>query len=326
MAGISDLPFRTVCERMGAAYSVSEMITSQTHLWSTRKSKQRLVQNGTRLKVLQIAGSEPAQMAEAARQCEAIGAEIVDINMGCPAKKVCNRAAGSALLRDEINVERILHSVVGAVSVPVTLKIRTGWSPQERNAVQIAQIAEKAGIQALTVHGRTRACRFHGQAEYDTIAAIVNNVSIPVIANGDIDSAEKAQKVMDHTGATAVMIGRAARGNPWLLTQIQQAFEQQNAKEIRLQDIEQTMLQHLQGLHAFYGESMGVKIARKHIGWYVEAQNKRFEKYVKDEKFTSQNLPKEMKAQFNQLTTALEQLNTVRVFFDRLYQLEDQAA
>jgi tRNA-dihydrouridine synthase B len=221
MAGVTDRPFRLLCREMGAAMAVSEMVTSNKHLWHTRKTQLRLDHKGeTTPRSVQIAGTDPLQMAEAAQFNVTNGAQIIDINMGCPAKKVCSVMAGSALLRDESLVDKILSSVVNAVDVPVTLKIRTGWDPQNRNAVQIAKIAEDAGIQALAVHGRTRACAFKGDAEYDTISAIKSQVNIPVIANGDIDSPEKTAHILKLTGADAVMIGRAAQGRPWIFREI----------------------------------------------------------------------------------------------------------
>ncbi|MCL4160954.1 UNVERIFIED_CONTAM: hypothetical protein GTU68_029867, partial [Idotea baltica] len=221
MAGVTDLPFRQLCRRLGAGLTVSEMITADTRLWKSRKSQQRLIhRDEPSPRTVQIAGSEPEMMAEAARQNVALGAEIIDINMGCPAKKVCKRAAGSALLQDEDLVDAILKAVVSAVDIPITLKIRTGWNQENRNALNIAHIAEDAGIQALAIHGRTRACRFLGRVEYDTIASVVDAISIPVFANGDISTPQQAKQVLDYTGAAAVMIGRAAQGNPWIFNQI----------------------------------------------------------------------------------------------------------
>ncbi len=272
MAGVTDSPFRQLSRRWGADLAVSEMTTADTQLWGMRKSERRLDISGDgEPRVVQIAGSEPAQMAQAARLAVARGAQIVDINMGCPAKKVCRRSAGSALMRDATLVAKILDAVTTSVDVPVSLKIRTGWNPQERNGVQIARIAEAAGISALAVHGRTRACGFKGNAEYKTIRNIKLAVNIPVFANGDIVSPEQANKVLQETNADAVMIGRAARGQPWLLKQIndyltKKIFTPQPSHEVR-RDI---ILEHLEALYQFYGEEMGVRVARKHLVWYAE--------------------------------------------------------
>lgn len=277
MAGVTDVPFRQLCRRMGAGLATSEMVTSDTRLWNSQKSSSRLAGlAGTadaEPRSIQIAGGEAAMMAEAARAAVALGAQIVDINMGCPAKKVCKKAAGSALLRDEQLVADILRAVTTAVEVPVTLKIRTGWSPSEKNALTIARIAEDHGIAALAVHGRTRACRFNGNAEYDTIAQVVESVSMPVIANGDIDTPDKARDVLEKTGAAAVMIGRAAQGNPWIFREIN-AFIATGEPPAAPSTAERSelMLEHLDALHRFYGDFMGVRIARKHIGWYLQAQ------------------------------------------------------
>ena len=270
MAGVTDLPFRRLCRRLGAALAAGEMLSADARLWDTPKSRRRRDHSGEPgPRVVQIAGGDPQMMADAARRNADAGAEIVDINMGCPAKKVCNKAAGSALLRDESLVAAILDATVRAVEVPVTLKIRTGWHPDARNGVRIARIAEDAGVQALAVHGRTRACRFEGEAEYETIAAIKQAVRIPVIANGDIDSAAKALRVLAATGADGVMIGRAAQGRPWIFAEIEAALAGQplppEPEPAAVRDI---MLAHLRDLYDFYGPEAGVRIARKHIGWY----------------------------------------------------------
>ena len=270
MAGVTDLPFRQLCREMGAGLVVSEMVAADPSTWGTRKSRLR-IQFGDEPapRSVQIAGYDPQMMAEAAQFNVAQGAEIIDINMGCPAKKVCKRAAGSALLKDPKLVNDILQAVVAAVDVPVTLKIRTGWDRQSRNAVAIASIAEQAGIAALAIHGRTRACRFVGEVEYDTIAEVVDAVSIPVIANGDITDPIKAVSVLNHTGAAAVMIGRGAQGNPWIFQQINHYLEQGIVlPSPSFEQIGQMMERHLQALHEFYGEVAGVRISRKHIGWY----------------------------------------------------------
>lgn len=270
MAGVTDKPFRRLCSEWGAGLTVSEMVISQGHLQQHPRTLQKIDYQGeTGLRSVQILGTDPEQMAAAARlNCER-GAQIIDINMGCPAKKVCSVAAGSALMRDEVRVEKILRAVVEAVDVPVTLKIRTGWDLANRNAVNVARIAEQAGIQALTVHGRSRACKFEGQAEYDTIRAVKQAVAMPVIANGDIDSAEKVRQVLDYTGADAVMIGRAAQGRPWIFRDIQAKLSGDvHYAPLALNQIKPIVLQHLQALYDFYGPLAGVRIARKHIGWY----------------------------------------------------------
>ena len=270
MAGVTDRPFRLLCRQFGAGVAASEMVTSDVRLWHTRKSRLRMLHDGEpEPRVVQIAGGEALMMAEAASRNRDLGAQIIDINMGCPAKKVCNRAAGSALLRDERLVGEILAAVVRAVDVPVTLKMRTGWDRDHRNGVQIARLAEDAGIAALAVHGRTRSDRYDGAAEYATIRAIKAAVSIPVFANGDIDSGAKARAVLEETGADGVMIGRAAQGRPWIFREILhflrtgERLPEPDAAEVR--DI---MLTHLEQLYAFYGEHAGLRVARKHLGWY----------------------------------------------------------
>ena len=271
MAGVTDLPFRRLCRKMGAGLVVSEMVAADPNTWSTRKSRLR-VQFGDEPapRSVQIAGYDPQMMAEAALFNVQLGAEIIDINMGCPAKKVCKRAAGSALLQNPELVERILTAVVSAVDVPVTLKIRTGWDRQNRNAETIARIAEDSGVAALAVHGRTKACRFVGEVEYDTIANVVDAVSIPVLANGDITDPQRAVSVLKHTGAAAVMIGRAAQGNPWIFNQINHFLKyDQPLAPPSMEECSQVMSEHLLALHEFYGETGGVRISRKHIGWYI---------------------------------------------------------
>lgn len=273
MAGVTDQPFRQLCRQLGAGLAVSEMITSDTRLWKSRKSQQRLVhRDESSPRSVQIAGSVPSMMAEAARQNVALGAEIIDINMGCPAKKVCKKAAGSALLKDEALVQDILNAVVSAVDIPVTLKIRTGWDQQNQNATTIARIAEDSGIKALAIHGRTRACRFNGQAEYDTIASVVNAVTIPIFANGDINTPQQAKQVLDYTGAAAVMIGRGAQGNPWLFREINHYLEHGTIPEApSKEELATTVSDHIEAIHQYYGEYLGIRIARKHVGWYVDA-------------------------------------------------------
>ncbi|TWI58368.1 tRNA-U20-dihydrouridine synthase [Pseudomonas duriflava] len=273
MAGVTDRPFRQLCRQLGAGLVVSEMTTSDVRLYSSRKSRLRLIHaDDPEPRSVQIAGGDPAMLADAARHNVELGAQIIDINMGCPAKKVCNKAAGSALMKDETLVREILEAVVAAVDVPVTLKIRTGWDRDHRNGVSIARIAEQSGIAALSVHGRTRADLYTGQAEYDTIAAIKQAISIPVFANGDIDSPEKAHYVLSYTGADALLIGRAAQGRPWIFREIDHFLRTgAHLPAPSLQEVESILLGHLKALHDFYGAEMGVRIARKHVGWYFAA-------------------------------------------------------
>ncbi len=273
MAGVSDAPFREICAEFGAGLTVSEMVASNPMLRNNTGTLLRAKHgenNGVRS--VQILGTNPHDLAQAARFNVENGAQIIDINMGCPAKKVCSVAAGSALLRDEMLVKQILDAVVNAVDVPVTLKIRTGWDKESRNALTIAKIAEDSGIAALTIHGRTRACKFEGLAEYDTIKQVKQAVSIPIIANGDIDSPEKAYFVLEKTGADAIMIGRAAQGNPWLFSQISHFLEYATLTEKpSIDDIHTVLISHLEKLYSFYGAGMGVRLARKHISWYFRA-------------------------------------------------------
>lgn len=301
MAGVTDRPFRQLCRRLGAGLVVSEMVTSDVRLWNSRKSSLRLLHAGDpEPRSVQIAGGDPQMLAEAARKNVELGAQIIDINMGCPAKKVCNKAAGSALLRDEPLVREILEAVVAAVDVPVTLKIRTGWDRQNKNGITVAKIAEDAGITALAVHGRTRADLYTGEAEYETIAAIKRAVSIPVFANGDIDSPQKAKAVLDATGADALLIGRAAQGRPWIFREIEHYLRTGEVLPApSLLEVERILLEHLAALHAFYGDLMGVRIARKHVGWYLAT------------------LPgaREFRAQFNRLDSTDAQCAHVRAFF-----------
>ena len=268
MAGVTDAPFRALCWRLGVGYVVSEMVSSNPRLRETRKSSlRRRPLEACGPHSVQIAGGDPASVAEAARFNVEEGAQIIDINMGCPAKKVCNKAAGSALLKDEGLVVEILKATVAAVSVPVTLKIRTGWSPEHRNGVRVARLAEDAGIAALAVHGRTRADRFLGAAEYDTIAEIVKAVSIPVFANGDICSPEKALSVLGHTNAAGIMIGRAAQGRPWFCGQVAAAIEGAPRAAPSFAEQGALLSEHVAALHDFYGPIPGARIARKHVGW-----------------------------------------------------------
>jgi tRNA-dihydrouridine synthase B len=306
MAGVTDLPFRQLCKRMGAGLAVCEMVAANPQLWDTRKSLRRTDHADEVEPVsVQIAGSDPDAMAQAAQHNVAQGAQIIDINMGCPAKKVCNVAAGSALLRDETLVGRILDAVVKAVDVPVTLKIRTGWDKDSRNAVRVARIAESAGVKALAIHGRTRACGFTGTAEYDTIREVKAQVGIPVMANGDITSPEKAKEVLAHTGADAIMIGRAAQGSPWIFREIAHYLDTgRRLPPPAVAEIRRVLLEHLNGLYAFYGEPTGVRVARKHISWYT----------------THLAGAAEFRRSMNQLGTAQQQLAAVAGFFERLAQ------
>ncbi len=308
MAGVTDRPFRQLCRALGAGMAVSEMVSSNSLLWGSAKTRRRADHRGEPApKSVQIAGADPAMMAEAARHNAGQGAQIIDINMGCPAKKVCNVMAGSALLRDEALVGRILEAVVAAVEVPVTLKIRTGWDRDHRNAVTIARIAEDCGIQALAIHGRTRADGYRGEAEYDTIAEVKAAVGIPVIANGDITTPEKARFVLDYTGADAVMIGRAAQGRPWIFREIAHYL----ATGERLpppgpDEVRRILLGHLHNLYEFYGAHTGVRVARKHISWYSKGHphGAAFRQAV------------------NRVETTEEQLAMVNEFFDRLMERE----
>lgn len=274
MAGVTDRPFRQLCKQLGAGLAVSEMVGANSFVYGSEKTKRRANHDGeTNPCSVQIAGSNPAMMAEAARINADEGAEIIDINMGCPAKKICNVAAGSALLKDEPLVAKILEAVVKAVKIPVTLKIRTGWSPEHRNGVLIAQLAEKCGVQALSVHGRTRSCMFTGSAEYETIKAIKSMVKIPIIANGDITTPQEAQAVLQQTNADGIMIGRAAQGRPWIFREIAH-FLKTGTLLLEPSDIEirDTMLGHMIRLYEFYGDERGVLIARKHVSWYSKGQ------------------------------------------------------
>ncbi|WP_028470324.1 tRNA dihydrouridine synthase DusB [Neptunomonas japonica] len=301
MAGVTDQPFRQLCRRLGAGLVVSEMVTSDTRLWNSRKSAHRLNHAGEdEPRSVQIAGGDPLMMAEAARMNAERGAQIIDINMGCPAKKVCNKAAGSALLKDEPLVLSILQAVVSAVDIPVTLKIRTGWSTDQKNAETVARMAEDSGIQALAIHGRTRACGYKGEAEYDTIAKVRKIIEIPLFANGDISSPEKAKEVLNHTGADAVMIGRTAQGNPWIFKEIDHYLRHnERLEKPALKEVQDTLLSHVAALHQFYGEYLGVRIARKHVGWYLHHQPKGVS----------------FRAHFNQLESAVEQVAAIEQYF-----------
>ena len=303
MAGVTDAPFRRICRRFGAGMTTSEMTTADTSLWQTPKSRFRLdLDLDAEPVAVQIAGSEPEQLAQAAVACVKRGAQIIDINMGCPAKKVCKKLAGSALLKDEKLVESILTAVVGAVDVPVTLKIRTGWDPEHRNAVNIARIAEDSGIQSLAVHGRTRACRYKGEAEFETIARVKESIGIPVIANGDITSLEKSLEVLRLTNCDGLMIGRGAQGRPWIFRELAQLLNPDQEKpQLDKNELRDIMLDHLKELHRFYGELTGVRVARKHLTWYCNS-------------LTNSD---EFRHQVVRVESASEQLTLTKAYFDR---------
>ena len=304
MAGVTDQPFRNLCRKLGAALAVSEMVTSNTKLWKSKKTQFRLNHIGEDApRAVQIAGTDPSQMAEAAKLNADLGAEIIDINMGCPAKKVCKAAAGSALLRDEPLVASILHTVVTSVDIPVTLKIRTGWSEESKNAIQIAKIAEEHGIQALTIHGRTRNDFFNGVAEYETIAEVKSAIKIPIIANGDIDSPKKAFEVLKFTHADAVMIGRAAQGSPWIFREIAHYLRtKEEMPPPTINERKDILLEHLGELYNFYGEERAVRLARKHVSWYLG------------------DLPgsREFRSVFNALESGKTQVNAIIEFLDQM--------
>lgn len=304
MAGVTDRPFRELCLRLGAGMAVSEMLLANPDVWDTQKTRMRMDHSAEGgLRSVQIAGADPEMMAFAARYNVEQGAQIVDINMGCPAKKVNKKLAGSALLRYPDQVKAICRAVVDAVEVPVTLKIRTGWDPDNRNGVEIARIAEDCGIAALAVHGRTRACLYRGEAEYDTIRAIKQAVSIPVVANGDINSPEKARYVLDYTGVDAVMIGRAAQGRPWIFREIRHFLETgTKLPPPEREEVRTLMNEHVTNLHRFYGAYLGARIARKHVGWYL------------DEEETG----REFRKHFNALDCADAQLEALEAYFDGL--------
>lgn len=312
MAGVTDLPYRQLCRRLGAGWAVSEMVSSNSLLWGSDKTQRRANHNGEESpRSIQIMGADPNMMAEAARYNVDQGAEIIDINMGCPAKKVCNVAAGSALMKDETLVARILEAIVAAVPVPVTLKIRTGWDRDHRNAVTIAQLAEKMGIQSLAIHGRTRADAYRGDAEYETIRLVKQSVSIPVVANGDIDSPHKAAQVLQQTGADGLMIGRAAQGRPWIFREIDHFLKTgQLLPEPSTDEIRSLLLEHIHNLYQFYGERSGVRIARKHISWYSKGQPH----------------GAEFRNRINRVENCSEQLTMIDNFFDHIMEREALAA
>lgn len=304
MAGVTDRPFRQLCKFMGAGMAVSEMVASNSLLWGSKKTERRANHEGEVSPIsVQIAGADPEMLAAAARYNAEKGAQIIDINMGCPAKKICNVMAGSALLQNEKLVGKILDTVVKAVDIPVTLKIRTGWDKQHKNALSIAHIAENSGIQALAIHGRTRACAYIGEAEYDTIAAVKAEIKIPIIANGDITTPEKAERVLDYTKADAIMVGRAAQGRPWIFREINHYLATgQHLQTPEVTEIHEVLINHLYDLYNFYGEDSGVRIARKHISWYTKG-------LVGSAGF---------RHAMNQLQTGDQQISETNIFFSKL--------
>jgi tRNA-dihydrouridine synthase B len=312
MAGVTDRPFRQLCRQYGAGLAVSEMVIADPSFWKTRKSKHRLDHEGEKAPIsVQIAGGDAQMLALAAKLNAEQGAQIIDINMGCPAKKVCNKAAGSALMKDEALVRDILNAVVDAVDIPVTLKIRTGWDQQNKNAETIARMAEDAGIRALAVHGRTRACAYRGEAEYDTIRAVKQTVSIPVFANGDINSPEKARDVLNYTGVDGLLIGRAAQGKPWIFEEIEHFLAKGTHLPPRgIEEQKAIMLQHVSELHSFYGNVMGVRISRKHVAWYLQTRpdGKAFRKF------------------FNTIDSTNEQLEAITNYFEQSPTQGEEAA
>ncbi len=304
MAGVTDQPFRRLCCQLGAGLAVSEMVSSNPKVWKTEKSKLRMVHtNEAGIRAVQIAGSDPDELAFAAQINVENGAQIIDINMGCPAKKVNKKLAGSALLKEPKLVEQIVKATVSAVDVPVTLKIRTGWCENTRNGIEIAKIAEANGIQSLAVHGRTRSDFYKGNAEYDTIKAIKQAISIPVVANGDITSAQKAREVLEYTNADAIMIGRAAQGRPWIFREINHylATGTYLAPPV-MGELRSILIEHVKELHQFYGEFMGPRIARKHVAWYMQMHDQE----------------KTFRSKFNILESASEQLELLNLYFDNL--------
>jgi len=304
MAGITDAVFRDICRQNGASYTLAEMVASKKQLWESKKSSTRHVNiNDPEPRAVQLIGTNPQELAEAAAWQVSQGAQIIDLNMGCPAKKVCSVAAGSALMGNPEKVQEIFNAVVNAVSVPVTVKTRTGTDHENKNALQIAQIAQSEGLKAITIHGRTRDDKFQGSAEYDTIKEVKNQVNIPVIANGDICTPEQAHFVLKYTTADGIMIGRASQGYPWIFRELNHYLKtgKQHAPP-SLSEYQQTMLQHTLGLHDLYGETLGVRIARKHIGWYAQ-------------KLPNGNL---LRKEFNQLNSAIEQMALLKRYFSNL--------
>ncbi|SON50866.1 tRNA dihydrouridine synthase DusB [Vibrio tapetis] len=304
MAGVTDRPFRELCLRYGAGMAVSEMMSSNPKVWNTAKSQQRMVHEGeSGIRSVQIAGADPQLMAEAAQVSVENGAQIIDINMGCPAKKVNKKLAGSALLQHPDIIKKILTAVVDAVDVPVTLKTRTGWNTENKNCVEVAKMAEDCGIQALALHGRTKTCMYKGEAEYDSIRAVKQAISIPVIANGDIDSPEKAKFVLDYTGADALMIGRPAQGRPWIFNEILHYLENGTTMpELPYSEVKGILLGHVDALHEFYGEYLGPRIARKHVGWYLKEHEQ----------------ASEFRRTFNAIEAAPLQIEALQGYFDNV--------
>jgi len=313
MAGITDLPYRRICREMGAGLAVSEMLTSDASLWRSRKSQFRLNNEGEPgPRSIQIAGGVPELVAEAAGLAQEVGADIVDINMGCPAKKVCKVAAGSALMKSPETVRAILEQTRAAIEGPLTVKMRTGWCQDSKNVVELAHMAQEIGVDMVTVHGRTRADRFNGEAEYETIAKVVDKLSIPVVANGDINSPEKARRILDVTGASAVMVGRSAQGNPWLIKRIDYFLRTGTMLNSPSQtDQSLLILEHIKAIHKHYGEYSGVRIARKHIGWYLQTQ---FSKHRSASKT------------INTLETSQQQLEALEALFQHIFRSGEQAA
>ncbi|MEJ2094913.1 MAG: tRNA dihydrouridine synthase DusB [Gammaproteobacteria bacterium] len=311
MAGVTDKPFRNLCRQLGAGLAVSEMVTANTALWHTSKTRHRLDHKGEKVPcAVQIAGADPEMLANAARLNADAGAQIIDINMGCPAKKVCGVMAGSALLKDELIVKKILDAVIAAVDVPVTLKIRTGWDKRSRNAMKIAKLAEDSGIKMLTIHGRTRACGYKGNVEYETVKEIKSRISIPVVANGDIKTPFDAVKVLEETAVDGIMIGRAAQGNPWLFREIKYYLDHgEPPARPTMQEVGQIMLAHMRNLHTFYGEYTGVRVARKHIGWYCK-----------------QHGIKLFLQKVYKVESADEQLLVLEDFFSKQHEIEEEKA
>lgn len=308
MAGVTDRPFRMLCKHYGAGMAVSEMVTSNSLLYGSEKTLLRANHQGEVAPIsVQIAGADPDMMAEAAKFNMAKGAQIIDINMGCPAKKICNVMAGSALLQKEKLVEKILKAVVKSVDIPVTLKIRTGWDKENKNASRIAKIAEDSGIQALSMHGRTRACLYKGDAEYDTIANVKQMISIPVIANGDITTPEKAKFVLEYTKTDGVMIGRAAQGRPWIFREIEHFLKTgEHMARPTITEIETTTIQHVSDLYDFYGAERGYRIARKHISWYTKGLKN----------------SAQFRFNMNQIDGPTQQIEYIEQYFDELRKLD----
>jgi tRNA-dihydrouridine synthase B len=313
MAGITDLPFRQICRQFGAGYTVSEMLASKPDLENTAKSSfRRILDNQAAVNTVQIVGYDPEMLANAAQKNVENGADVIDINMGCPAKKVCNVASGSALMQNEPLVSKILNQVVAAVTVPVTLKMRTGWDTENRNAASIASIAEDAGIQMIAIHGRTRACLYNGEAEFETIRAVKAKSSLPIVANGDICTAGKAKAVLEMTGVDGLMIGRGAHGQPWIFAQISAEMQGIEYAAPNVAELEEIIIAHLSKIHGFYGEPLGVRMARKHLRWYLEKNSKR----LKIDEFSKNFWHTVCRQESSQ-----QQLTEIRAFFNQIKEL-----